>query len=98
VSVAEAIFTVDATLIQAFTITYTIRRGTAFRTGTVFVATESNPATPSNDLNTMDQNAENKTTGIDFVITQTGGTVTVGYTSTATGQAGTLLYSLSYLA
>jgi hypothetical protein len=98
VAVAEPIFTVDATLVQAFTITYTIRRGTAFRTGTVFVATESNPATPSNDLNTMDQNAENKTTGIDFVITQSGGTVTVGYTSTSTGQAGTLLYSVSYLA
>jgi hypothetical protein len=62
------------------------------------VATESNPATPSNDLNTMDQNAENKTTGIDFVITQSSGTVTVGYTSTATGSAGTLLYSVSYLA
>jgi hypothetical protein len=95
---AEPIFTIDATLVQAFTITYTIKRGTAFRTGTVFVATESNPATPSNDLNTMDQNAENKTTGIDFVITQSGGTVTVGYTSTSTGLAGTLLYSVSYLA
>jgi hypothetical protein len=100
VAAAEPIFTIDATLVQAFTITYTIRRGTAFRTGTVFVATESNPdlPSPSNDLNTMDQNAENKTTGIDFVITQSGGTVTVGYTSTATGQAGTLLYSVSYLA
>jgi hypothetical protein len=96
---ALPIFTVDATVVQAFTITYTIKRGTAFRTGTVMVATESDPLPPSsNDLNTMDQNAENKTTGIDFVITQSGGTVTVGYTSTATGQAGTLLYSLSYLA
>lgn len=98
VTLAEPIFTVDATVVQAFTITYTIKRGTAFRTGTVFVATESNPLTPSNDLNTMDQNAENKTTGFDFVITQTGGTVTVGYTTTSTGQAGTFLYSLSYLA
>ena len=98
VAVAQSIFTVVATVVQAFTINYTIKRGTAFRTGTVMVATESNPSTPSNDLNTMDQNAENKTTGIDFVITQSGGTVTVGYTSTATGQAGILLYSLSYLA
>lgn len=94
----DPLFTVDATVVQAFTITYTIKRGTAYRTGTIFVATESNPLLPSNDLNTMDQNAENKTTGIDFVITQTGGTVTVGYTSTSTGQVGTLYYSLSYLA
>lgn len=96
--IAAPLFTIDATVVQAFTITYTIKRDTAFRTGTIFVATESNPAGPSNDLNTMDQNAENKTTGIDFVITQSGGTVTVGYTSTSTGQAGTLLYSISYLA
>ena len=64
---AQPIFTIDATVVQAFTITYTIKRGTSFRTGTIYVATESNPLTPSNDLNTMDQNAENKTTGIEFV-------------------------------
>lgn len=86
------VFTLDTDQIKCFTVTYTIVRGTAFRTGLLTVAGDSGTA-----ITYVDDYTENLPTGISFSITLAATVVTVRYTSTA-GINGTLSYNITHLA
>lgn len=91
-----SIFTVDATLIRAFRIDYTIIRGTAVRTGT-FTVVASTDGT-GGDLATDDSGAtQNSSTGVTISAVETGSVITVRYSSTSTGSSGTMRYSIQRL-
>jgi hypothetical protein len=76
---------------RAFTVPYTFIRGSAYRTGVLTVV--SNPSvTYSEDY------TENSTTGLTFSVIQSGDTLTVRYSTTGTGTAGSLTYSIEHLA
>lgn len=78
----------------AFKVDYTIVRGTSYRTGVYTVATDSG----AGDMSWDDSFTENKATGIDIIVTQTMNAVTFAYKSSNTGQSGTFVYSVTYLA
>ena len=87
----DDLFTVNANLVKAFKVDYTIVRDTDYRTGTIVVAT----ATP---LTFGDEYTENNSTGVTLDVAQVGSTVTVSYTTTDTGVPGTIHYSITHLA
>ena len=84
------IFTVDATVIKAFAVNYTIVVGTNIRTGTITVSSAG-----SASLNFVDDYVENGATNITLDVTQSVNTVTVNYDSVS---AGTITYSITHLA
>jgi len=88
------IFTVTTTQTEAFSVNYTILRGTAYQTGTFLVS--SNGSTT--DLNWSQDYVENESTGVTLSASQTGTTVSVSYTSNNAGTPGTINYSINYLA
>ena len=91
-----AIFTIDASLIRAFRMDYTIVRGNTVRTGT-FTVVASTDGT-GGDLATDDTGAtQNSNTGVVLTATETGSVITVKYSSTAIAIGGTLRYSIQRL-
>jgi hypothetical protein len=88
------IFTVATGQTKAFSVNYTILRGTAYQTGTFLVS--SNGST--SDLNWSQDYVENESTGVTLEASQSGTTVSVTYTSNNTGTPGTINYSITYLA
>ena len=86
------IFTVDADVISAFKLDYTIVRGTGFRTGTVLVATDG-----GGTISSSDDYTENLDTGVAITITQASNTVSVDYTTTSTGDNASYSVSLTRL-
>jgi len=76
--------------ITAFKVDYTITRNSAFRSGTMNIVSGT-AFTYSDDY------AENSSTGITMIASQAGGNVTVSYTSTSTGTAGAIKYSITHL-
>ena len=86
-----SIFTINAILIKAFSVNYTIQVGTYYRTG-VLVVTSAGGGT----LSWTDDFTENFATGITLGVTQASNTVTVNYTSGIA--TGTMTYSLTHLA
>lgn len=88
------VFEVDADLVQAFTINYTVFRDTAYRTGTIMVSADS--ATPGT-LNWDEDFVENGTTGIVLSVSQTGTTISVSYSASNTGVNATIKYSVASL-
>jgi hypothetical protein len=89
------LFVVTASVIKAFRVDYTIARGTTFRTGSILVVNGS-----VSGFTYTDDYSENASTGITLAVTEAspGGNITVAYTSTATGTAGTISYSITHLA
>jgi len=91
-----SIFTVDATLIRAFKIDYTVIRGTAVRTGTFTVVASTDGTGAS--LATDDTGAtQNSSTGVTLSASETGSVITISYSSTSTGTAGIMRYSIQRL-
>jgi len=92
---AGTLFVVSTSTIKAFRVDYTIARGVTFRTGSILVV---NGATTG--FTYTDDYVENASTGITLTVTEAspGGNITVAYTSTATGTAGTISYSITHLA
>lgn len=86
-----AIFTVNATLVKAFAVNYTIVVGTNIRTGVLTVASAGGASVTYSDDYT-----ENSSTGITLDVTQASTTITVNYDSG--GTAGTMTYSITHLA
>ena len=86
--------TISTTVALASMINYTITRGTAYRTGTIMVA--SNGA--SANLTWNDEFVENSATGVTLSVSQTGTDVNFNYTTSNTGTNGTIRYSITYLA
>lgn len=91
---AQTIFDVNFTNTKAFQMQYTIIRDTAIRTGTFVVA----PTSGSNSVTYSDDYNQSADTGITLTATKSSTQVSVEYTASDAGVAGTLLYSLSYLA
>jgi hypothetical protein len=86
--------TISTTVALASMINYTITRGTAYRTGTIMIA--SNGA--SANLTWNDEFVENSSTGVTLSVSQTGTDVNFNYTTSNTGTNGTIRYSITYLA
>lgn len=94
VPTATAAVTYNVSSTRAISINYTVTRGLTYRNGTIVVATNGS----TNNLNYTDDYTENTDTGIALTVTQTGSDVFLRYTSTNTGTAGSLTYSITHLA
>jgi hypothetical protein len=93
----QTIFTTNASQTQAFAMDYTISRDGEIRHGTLTVTSKISDGSTLSQAYTDDY-TETFDTGVTLDVTQSGTTVTVIYTTTNTGSAGTLTYSLSHLA
>jgi hypothetical protein len=89
----QVIFTEDVNTTKAFSFTYTIVRGSRYRTGTVMVAAGSD----AGPLAFSDSFVENAVTGITLAVTQIDATINVTYISTNTGISGTMSYVITNL-
>ena len=89
----EDLFVVNTGLsdpIVAFKVDYTVTRNTSYRSGTMSIISGTG-------FTYNDDYAENSSTGITLTAAQTGGNVTVSYTSSSTGAAGAIKYSITHL-
>jgi len=89
----EDLFVVNTGLsdpIVAFNIDYTITRSTSYRSGTMSIISGTG-------FTYSDDYAENSSTGITLSAAEAGGNVTVSYTSSSTGDPGTIKYSITHL-
>jgi hypothetical protein len=93
IAAPTVIFTQDVNTTKAFSFTYTITRGTTYRTGTVNVAAGS----VSGNVAYNDTFVENASTGITLTVTQIDATIFVNYTSTNTGESGSMAYVITSL-
>ncbi len=96
-SSATAIFTSSSALVKAFRMDYTITRGTGIRHGS-FIVTAQVSDDSSLTLSYSDDYTENLDVGVTLSATQASSTVTVRYTTTNTGTAAALTYSIAHLA
>ena len=94
---SQPIFTVSAAHIRAFNMQYTIVRGTDVRHGNMVVVSQPTDGSTVSQRFTEDF-TETFDIGVTLDATQSGNTVTVRYSTTNSGTAGTLTYSLSNLA
>lgn len=78
----------------AFSINYTVTRGTAYRTGTIMVAASTVDST--GDITYSEDFVENSTTGVSFTFSEAANIVSFVYTTTSTGSNATLSYSINY--
>jgi hypothetical protein len=90
------VFELNATLVRAFCVNYTIVRNFAYRTGTIMVATDVGDS--SLGITSSDDYVENDNTGISLSVDQASDTVSLLYTATNTGINATMTYSITYLA
>jgi hypothetical protein len=90
------VFTIDATAIPAFQVRYMVRRGVYTETGIYNVVGSTDGTGGSGFAATSTNVVNNGSTGVAFNISETAGTIYVGYTSTNTGVTGTVYYSISY--
>jgi hypothetical protein len=89
----EDLFVVNTGLsdpIVAFNIDYTITRSTSYRSGTMSIVSGTG-------FTYSDHYSENSSTGITLSAAEAGGNVTVSYTSSSTGDPGTIKYSITHL-
>lgn len=91
----DTIFSIDATVVSAFMVDYTITRNFAYRTGTIMVASDVGDSTGG--LSATEDYVENNNTGVSLSITQTGDIISVDYTTNDLGQNGTINYSVTQL-
>ena len=87
------VFTVSTTVALAFMVDYTVTRGTAYRTGTIMVATNGS----TTNLTWSDDYTENTSTGVSLSVSQASTNVSLDYTTTNIGTNGTIRYSITYL-
>lgn len=83
-------FSFDASLYKFAIISYSVRRGTQYRTGRLLVSTNGSSTTGFSD-----DFVETGATGITFSVNISGSTLEVQYTSTSTGVNGELKYSIN---
>lgn len=93
ISAPSTIFSEDANTVKAFTVNYAIIRDTTYRTGTLSVVAGS----ISGPLVFNDNFIENASTGITLAASQVDSTINVTYTSTNTGESGTISYVINNL-
>lgn len=90
------VFEIDATVVQAFAVNYTIVRQFNYRTGTIVVTSDVGDS--STGIASTDDYVENNNTGITLTVTQSGDIVSVDYTANEQGVNGTMTYSITHLA
>ena len=90
----QTIYQINSDNQKAFNMQYTIERGTTVRTGVLSVV----PTQGASTVSYSDDYTEAGSTGITLTVAKSGSTVNVRYSSTNTGSAGILTYSLNYLA
>ena len=100
------VFSVNTDITKAFSVNYTIVRGTSYRTGTIMVATNSG----ASDLTYNEDFVENTGnytgtstlgspgTGVALTVSQSTNTAILQYTSSNSGINGTMTYSITHLA
>lgn len=88
----STIFSVASTDVKAFRIDYTITRATSYRSGSMVVVDDAGGAVYTDDY------TENSSTGVTLSATKVGTNMLVQYTTSNTGNDGTLTYSVSHLA
>ena len=98
ISSASQIFSFDATVVRAVQINYTIVRGTAVRTGTYIIVCGTNASGTNLQGSDASTGVQNSSTGVTFSVTESSSIVLWKYVTTSTGTAGTLNYSVTYLA
>jgi hypothetical protein len=98
ISSASQIFSFDATVVRAVQINYTIVRGTAVRTGTYIIVCGTDASGTNLQGSDASTGVQNSSTGVTFSVTESTSIVVWKYVTTSTGTAGTLNYSVTYLA
>ena len=98
VSSASQIFSFDATVVRAVQINYTIVRGTAVRTGAYIIVCGTDASGTNLQGSDASTGVQNSATGVTFSVTESSSIVLWKYVTTSTGTAGTLNYSVTYLA
>lgn len=93
IAAPSTIFSQDANTTKTFTVNYAIIRDTTYRTGTLSVVAGS----ISGPLVFNDNFIENASTGITLAASQVDSTISVTYTSTNTGESGTISYVINNL-
>ncbi len=93
VAAPAIIFTQDLATTKAFSVNYTIIRGTAYRTGTLNVAAGST----TGNLVYNDNFVENDSTGITLSVSQIDSTIYVNYISTNAAISGSMAYVVTNL-
>ena len=100
------VFSINTDITKAFSVNYTIVRGTSYRTGTIVVATNSGASdlTYNEDFveNTGDYTGTSTLgspgTGVALTVSQSTNTAILQYTSSNSGITGTMTYSITHLA
>jgi hypothetical protein len=95
-AINQVIFTFNASAIKAVQINYTIVRDTAIRTGVFTIVAGTNNAGAG--LNSNDTGYDNSSTGVTFGVQEVAGQVSWLASTTNTGIAATLNYSVTLLA
>jgi hypothetical protein len=90
---SAALFTISTDVTKAFTVNYTITRGTTYRTGIILVSTNGS----ATNLTWSDDYTENTSTGVSLSVSQTGTNVRLNYSTTNIGSNGLIRYSVTYL-
>ena len=91
---ATTIFTVNASVVTSFNVQYSIKRGTAYRTGVISVTSAG-----GGTLTYTDEYSENQVTGIVLTVTQVTNTVSIQYTATSSSSTNaSFSYSVTNLA
>ena len=90
------ITTIDSAEIAAFSVNYTVVRGTGCRTGTMLIASPT--ADSTGDIDYSDDFVENSTTGVTLTFTESADIISFRFTTTNTGTNAALSYSITYLA
>jgi hypothetical protein len=90
----NTVTTVSTGQTNVFAVNYTIVRNTAYRTGTMMISSVNGTGNPvwSDDF------VQNADTGVTLSVTQVDTIITLTYASSNTGVAGTINYSINYLA
>jgi hypothetical protein len=94
---SQTLFLINADTTRAFSMFYTIIRGSSFRHGTLTVTGGADDSTP-NPVSYTDDYTENTETGITLSASQSTATISVLYSATSITVPGTLTYSINYLA
>lgn len=91
----QAMFTVNSIYVKAFKVDYTMKQGEYLRNGTLTVVGKIASGADST-LSYTDDYTENYNLGITLIPSQSGTTITIGYTNS--GASTELTYSISHLA
>lgn len=93
----QTIFTTNCNQFKSFSMLYTVIRDNEVRSGTFNVISQETDGSTISQIYTDDY-SETNDTGVTLAVTQSGTAVSVIYSTTNTGFAGTLTYSINHLA